>query len=273
VADENTGGKIRAGEDVVEPVTGDAGVDRWAPLTPNAWLRFDVVSRLLPPSVVDVLEVGCGQGALGARLARRYRYVGVEPDAASSAVARQRLARVGRGRVHHGGVDAVGTDRFDLVCAFEVLEHIDDDTGALAAWAARLRPGGWLLVSVPAHQRRYAAADVLVGHVRRYDPDALVGLLRRAGFDEIELRQYGMPLGYLLETVRNAVGRRRLAASAAASASVADRTAASGRLLQPRGSARGLATRWGTAPFRLAQRAFPGTGTGIVVRARLTGHR
>ncbi|MDT5038239.1 MAG: hypothetical protein QOE03_3424 [Micromonosporaceae bacterium] len=249
----------------------NAGVDRWAPLTPNAWLRFDVVSRLLPPSVVDVLEVGCGQGALGARLACRHRYVGVEPDAASAAVARQRLARVGRGDVHHGTVDAVGAARFDLVCAFEVLEHIDDDAGALAAWAARLRPGGWLLVSVPAHQRRYAAADVLVGHVRRYDPDALVALLGRAGFDDIELRQYGMPLGYLLEAVRNAVGRRRLAASAAAgAASAAERTAASGRLLQP-GSVRGLATRWATVPFRLAQRAFPGTGTGIVVRARLGG--
>jgi hypothetical protein len=76
-----------------------------------------------------------------------------------------------------------------------------------------------------------------------------------------------MPLGYVLEAGRNRIGKRRLAAVATTSA--AERTAGSGRLLQPSGSLRGAATRWATAPFRLAQRAFPTTGPGLVVRARL----
>src|SRR6202034_4028879 len=61
-----------------------ADVDAVAPLAPNAWLRYDVVQRMLPPDgITDVLEIGCGQGAFGARLARRYRYLGVEPDKTS----------------------------------------------------------------------------------------------------------------------------------------------------------------------------------------------
>lgn len=241
--------------------------DAVAPLTPNAWLRYDVIRRMMPPGVTEILEVGCGQGALGARLAQRYSYVGVEPDESSCDVARQRVAAMGRGEVRQASVADLGEERFDLVCAFEVLEHIEDDAGALAEWAARLRSGGWLLLSVPAFQRRFGPADELVGHFRRYDPPALGELLRRSGFTDVHLRLYGMPLGYVLEAGRNAIGKRRLAK--ASQLSIEERTAGSGRLLQPSGGARGAATRWATAPFRLAQRAFPNAGVGLVARARL----
>ena len=238
-----------------------------APLTPSAWLRYDVIRRMLPAGITDVLEVGCGQGALGTRLAQRYRYLGVEPDRASWSVAERRISAVGAGQVRNVAVEALGPEQFDLVCAFEVLEHIEDDATAVKQWAARLKPGGWLLLSVPAHQRRYGPADKLVGHFRRYDPDAIAALLASCGFGEIEVRSYGVPLGYLLESGRNLIGRRRLAA--AQTQSVAERTAGSGRWLQPSGSAAGAVIRWGTAPFLMLQRAFPHTGTGLVVLARL----
>jgi SAM-dependent methyltransferase len=244
-----------------------ADVNAVAPLAPNSWLRYDVVERVLPDGVTDVLEVGCGQGAFAARLAQRYRYLGVEPDAASWAVAQQRVSALGPGEVRNVAVEEIGTAQFDLVCAFEVLEHIDDDTAALKDWAARLRPGGWLLLSVPAHQRRYGPWDELVGHFRRYDPDGITALLASCGFTDVEVYQYGFPLGFVLEAGRNLIGKRRL--TAAASPSIAERTAESGRLLQPSGRARGSAIRWGIAPFRVVQRAFPNTGTGLVVRARL----
>lgn len=243
-------------------------VDAVAPLTPNAWLRYDVITRMMPGGVTDILEVGCGQGALGARLAQRYHYLGVEPDDSSCGVARQRVAALGRGEVRQASVADLGDERFDLVCAFEVLEHIEDDAGALTEWATRLRPGGWLLLSVPAFQRRFGAADELVGHFRRYDPPVMTELLRRCGFTDVDLRLYGMPLGYLLEAGRNAVGKRRLGRTAG-EMSIEERTAGSGRLLQPTGGARGAAIRLGTLPFRLAQRAFPNTGVGLVARARL----
>jgi SAM-dependent methyltransferase len=244
-------------------------VNAVAPLTPNAWLRYDVIARLLPAGITDVLEVGCGQGSLGARLTQRYRYLGVEPDQTSWAVASRRVSATGGGEVRNVAVGALGDERFDLVCAFEVLEHIEDDATALKEWAVRLRPGGWLMLSVPAHQRRFAAADEMAGHFRRYDPGAMAALLASCGFTDIQIRQYGFPLGYLLEAARNQIARRRLAPSAGQS--LAERTAGSGRLLQPSSGVTGAVNRWGTAPFRVLQRAFPNAGTGLVALGRLAG--
>ena len=241
------------------------------PLSPNAWLRWSVVSRLLPPPdrSLRVLEVGCGQGGFGVRLAQDYDYVGVEPDGTSAGVARERLAAAGgRGEVRHGDLAALSADEtFDLVCAFEVVEHIEDDVAALAEWAARLRPGGTLLLSTPAWQRRFGPADELVGHFRRYDPPVLRERLTGAGLTGVEVVHFGMPLGYLLEAGRNAAGRRRLAAGTAA-ATKAERSDASGRTLQPSTSLAAQAARLGTLPFRGLQRAFPRTGPGLVAVAR-----
>ncbi|HXW44324.1 MAG TPA: methyltransferase domain-containing protein [Streptosporangiaceae bacterium] len=246
---------------------GGRGVDEVAPLAPNAWLRYDVVQRLLPAGARDVLEVGCGRGAFGARLAQRYNYLGVEPDHESWAVASERMAATGRGDVRNVSSEDLAGQQFDLVCAFEVLEHIEDDQSALRQWAGLLRPGGWLLLSVPAHQRRFGAWDELVGHYRRYDPPAIARLLASCGFTDVTIRLYGFPLGYLLEPARNLVGRRRLAAGG--EHTMAERTTGSGRQLQPTGRALGTAIHWATVPFRLLQRAVPEAGTGLVVRARL----
>lgn len=99
----------------------------------------------------------------------------------------------------------------------------------------------------------------------------MTDLLASCGFGEIKVRYYGFPLGYALEAGRNLIGRRRL--TPAGGQTLAERTAGSGRQLQPTTSVRGLATRWGTVPFRALQRAFPGNGTGIVVLARLADYR
>lgn len=245
-------------------------MDAVAPLMPNTWLRFDAISRLLPDGVTDVLEIGCGQGAVGARLALRYDdYLGIEPDETSYTVASGRVAAVGRGEVRNLMAKELGDRRFDLVCAFEVLEHLEDDKAALAEFAEKVKPGGWLLLSVPAYQDRFGPWDELVGHFRRYDPQGMTELLSSAGFEDVEVLHCGAGLGFVLEGIRNAIGKRRLAR--AADTSIEERTAGSGRLFQPSGRLRGAAIRLGTDPFRFLQRAFPDKGTGLVVRARLGG--
>jgi SAM-dependent methyltransferase len=241
------------------------------PLTLNAWLRHDLVARMLRdlPGLNDVLEIGPGEGAFGTRLARQYAYVGVEPDPRSASIARRRLARLGSGILVQGDLSALPPEAyFDLLCAFEVIEHIEDDAAALAEWRDRLRPGGWVLLSTPAHPDRFAAGDRLAGHYRRYARRELASLLRTIGFEEVVVWSYGFPLGYPLEWVRNAIARFREPRLG----SMAERTAASGRYLQPPESLDWMteALSW---PFRLAQRPFVDTdlGTGLVARGRRSG--
>jgi SAM-dependent methyltransferase len=239
---------------------------------PNAWLRYDVVTRLLPAQdVTGVLEIGCGQGGFGARLAQRYpSYTGVELDPTSAAVATARLAGFPGAVVRTGALSELEPDRvFDLVCAFEVLEHLDDDAAALAEWVARVRPGGHLMLSVPAHAGRMGAWDEMVGHYRRYDLPVLADLLRDAGLEQVTAQLYGGPLGSALEGARNVVARRR--GTDGQPASMAERTAGSGRQLQADSALRGAVARWTTAPFCRLQRIFPGRGTGLVARAMRPG--
>jgi SAM-dependent methyltransferase len=244
------------------------GAEPLPPLSFNGALRYDVVERLLPDGIRDVLEIGCGRGAVGVRLASRYMYTGVEPDGVSCAVAREQIARSARpGVVYHGDVSQIPPDgRFDLVCAFEVIEHIADDRAALTSWFSHVRPGGWLLLSTPAYQHRFGAADRKVGHYRRYDPGTLVARLAEAGLADVRVLHYGGVLGYALEAGRNLIAR--LPKPRQTELSVARRSAGSGRWLQPKSALTGLFISLSTAPFRWLQRAFPDRGPGLIAIAR-----
>ena len=237
------------------------------PLTLAGALRYDVLHRVIGQleGVDTVLEVGAGVGGVGARLARRYRYTGLDIDSHSAAIAHRRVATSGDGVVIHGTTaDLAPGSSFDLVCAFEVLEHIEDDQGALRAWRNLVRPGGWLLLSVPAWRRRHGRHDEAAGHIRRYKRTDLAKLAEGAGLTTERLVGYGFPLGNLLELVWN------IAASGSSSrGSLEERTAHSGRRFQPPAFA-GAATQVLTMPFALFQRAVADTdlGNGLVLLAR-----
>ena len=66
---------------------------------------------------------------------------------------------------------------FDLVCALDIIEHVDDDDGALSELSRVTKPGGALLISTPLHASRWTAFDDFVGHKRRYEPSILIAKL------------------------------------------------------------------------------------------------
>jgi SAM-dependent methyltransferase len=239
----------------------------YPPFAPRASLRYDVVRRILrdlkPRTVV---EIGCGQGALGARISETAEYVGLEPDENSYATAVSRIASRG-GRVICGTSDSLPDGAaFDLVCAFEVLEHLEEDEDALAEWIGLVRPGGHLLLSVPAFQDRYGATDALAGHIRRYEPDALVSQLLAAGLEDVKVTVYAWPLGYALEAVRNRIDARKVARERRQR--MDELTSASGRTRQPSTQFVGIGIAVAAAPFRYLQRIRPKAGTGLVAVGR-----
>ncbi len=207
------------------------------PLSLNARFRWDVISSVVGQRrPTSVLEIGAGRGAVGARLARDARYVGVEPDEQSRGAAA--LALAGRAGVVVEDMDAVDDEqRFDMIGAFEVLEHIDDDVGALREWASRLAPDGFVLLSVPAHRSRFGASDVRVGHFRRYDRADVLSLVAGAGLCLDGLWSTGWPAGHVLETAWNVAARLRPGRGSAA-----DRSSESGRWFQP---SHAVAPLWG----------------------------
>ena len=238
-----------------------------APLSASGRLRYDVVGRWLAeiPSARSFLEVGCGQGALATLLARRFEYTGYEPDAASFRVAHDRLTHLGLGSVVNALLPSVPERTFDFVGAFEVLEHQADDRASVASWVRWVRPGGHLILSVPAHPDRFGPADRNVGHFRRYRRSDLEALLTTAGLLRPRVDVYGFPLGFGLEWVRNRLAAMKNSQDVG---TLAERTAASGRWFQPGNSVAPMI--WlATLPFQLMQRPFSSgdLGTGFIAWA------
>jgi len=218
---------------------------------------------MLPDSASRVLDIGAGTAGVGLMLARRYKYLGIEPDPVSFRAARKRIGDAGEVR-NCGFEDLPVESQFDLVCAFEVLEHMDDDEAALERWAMHVRPGGWLLISVPKGRGRYGPVNVRVGDLRRYDEHELRAKMAAVGLTSIVAGSYGSPYGNVQEAVQNGLLRRRPATT-----SMPERTAESARFMQPPG--RLSVVVWAAAlPLRFAQRSFAalGIGTGLVCRGQ-----
>ncbi len=85
-----------------------------------------------------------------------------------------------------------GAGEFDLVCAFDIVEHVEDEDGAWSELARVCAAGGAFVVAVPLYAHRWTAFDELVGHVRRYEPERLLGKLAAHGFAVERSAAYGM---------------------------------------------------------------------------------
>ncbi|HKB81773.1 MAG TPA: class I SAM-dependent methyltransferase [Burkholderiales bacterium] len=81
---------------------------------------------------------------------------------------------------------------FDLVCAVDIVEHVDDEDGALSELSRVCEGGGLLLIAVPLHPSRWTPFDDLVGHCRRYEPKRLLDKLGEYGFTVESSAVYGM---------------------------------------------------------------------------------
>lgn len=81
---------------------------------------------------------------------------------------------------------------FDLVCALDIVEHVDNEDGAFSELSRVAAPGAAFLLSVPLHPSQWSAFDEFVGHRRRYEPERLLAKLRENSFTVEQSAIYGM---------------------------------------------------------------------------------
>jgi SAM-dependent methyltransferase len=140
----------------------------------------DVVRGLDMPVGTRILDAGCGSGRNMVELAAFGDVTGLELADASVERARSRAV----GAVAQGSVDAIPFDAasFDLAVSLDVIEHLPDDRPALGELRRVVRPGGTLLVTVPAYQWLWSEHDVINHHRRRYNVTTLTEAATDAGW-------------------------------------------------------------------------------------------
>jgi SAM-dependent methyltransferase len=152
------------------------------------------------------IDVGCGMGGNTAVLrSLGWRAVGVEYTASGSAIAAGRGIPVVRA---DGRRLPVRDAAVDLVMSTDAWEHIDDDAAVAEESARVLRPGGRLLVAVPAGVELWSGHDVALGHVRRYERATLAAVIEDAGLVLDDLWSWNV----LLRPVVKARRRRKVSA-------------------------------------------------------------
>jgi len=148
-----------------------------------------LLARHLGPAPQRILDVGCGTGHLaGELLGAGHRVTAVDrlPEALAAASANDR--EIGMLRADAGRLP-LRTGAFDAVTMIDVLEHVDD-AAALTELRRVVRPGGLLVLTVPAVPWLWSHRDDAAGHLRRYTRRSLAAALARGGFEPLELGPY-----------------------------------------------------------------------------------
>jgi SAM-dependent methyltransferase len=144
------------------------------------------------------LEVGCGRGDVSAYLAEK-GWAGLAIDYSDAAIAQAagNLSRFAHVSVRKQALSEV-TGKFNCILMWDVLEHMEDDQGALRTIAGLLEPGGQLLLAVPSNPREWRWDDDFYGHWRRYTVADLTEKLTQAGMQAQVFWDFTYPVFWLM---------------------------------------------------------------------------
>jgi len=157
---------------------------------------LSLIRSLVPPGQGRVLiDIGCGTGGNTFALAEEYAAVGVDPSPEAIAFAKTLPSSAvfieGRFPADVGQKFLRAAEMFLLL---DVLEHLADDAGLVAEVVSCLRPGGYLLLTVPAGMRLWSEHDRSFGHYRRYDLASLRALWAKQPVRELVVSYYNSRL-------------------------------------------------------------------------------
>lgn len=159
------------------------------------------------PGARSFLDSGCGAGPVLAAIRAAdpvIELTGTDASLEALEIARRRVP--GLTVLQAGAHDIPYSEAFASAGCFDVLEHLDDDLGALIELSRTVVPGGGILVTVPQHPRLWSDFDESGGHKRRYTRAGLLDLLARAGLEPIRVTSYVFSLLPLMVASRRSPG-------------------------------------------------------------------
>jgi SAM-dependent methyltransferase len=156
-------------------------------------ILFSLLDRYLPAGrELAIMDVGCGYGGMLDPLSQRGRVLGLEIDLEPAEFCRNRGYS---GMLVGSGYNLpVRPASLDLVTLFDTIEHIEDDEKVLSECAGALKPGGCLMVTVPAYQFLFADNDRIAHHRRRYTLSRLKRITRSTGLEVVKGTYYNVLL-------------------------------------------------------------------------------
>ncbi len=143
------------------------------------------------PASKTMLEIGCGTGFVSAGLKQanpQLILTGSDVSARGLSFAKQRIACLDC--VQFDATDIPYREEFDVIGAFDVLEHIEDDHKVLRSIKQALKPRGGVMITIPQHQFLWSSADEKACHKRRYSKKEIIELLDKAGFEIIRATSF-----------------------------------------------------------------------------------
>jgi SAM-dependent methyltransferase len=168
---------------------------------------MDTVRRWAPDGLARIAEVGCGTGGTLRTLSAAFpsaSVLGIDPNEQALALTRDRGSEAVLGRFEELPLPDGWAD---LLLGLDVIEHVRDDARALAEARRALRPGGRLVLTVPALPRLWSPHDEINEHARRYRHLELAQRIQQAGL-RLERLTYFSTLLLPLGVVERAVVRR-----------------------------------------------------------------
>ncbi len=174
--------------------------DEWRARAKRA-LVFQLWRKYQPKNyigkMVNILDFGCGTGVLQEEFEKKFNAKGFGIDVSKKAINYCKKRGLSRIKLFNGKKIPFKSGYFNLITAIDVLEHIEDDLGALSEIKRVLKKGGLAILLVPAHPILWSTRDTNLHHVRRYQVEELEGRCKLAGFKLLSRKNVDFALYFL----------------------------------------------------------------------------
>jgi SAM-dependent methyltransferase len=185
----------------LSPVSSVSMADEWFEFAraDHFWMqwRHEILLRELKrtgDTFRNALEIGCGHGVVRELVERDLKFPVDGCDLNQHAL---EMAKNGSGRLFVYNIfdrNSAMLRAYDLVLLMDVIEHLDDDVAFLQASLDHLKPGGIVVINVPAHMVFYSQYDEVAGHKRRYGGEQLRTLFQKTGVETMSVVSWGFSL-------------------------------------------------------------------------------